>query len=164
METLEQLIGPDDGSAAWWQLSIRAVVLFALGVAMLRIAGRRTFSSATPLDIIVALILGSNLSRMMTGRAQFLGGLAATLTLVIVHRLAAVATLRWNLLSRLIKGSPVVLVRDGQVDGAAMARLGLSREDLLEGVRLEQVDDLAKVKLATLEGGGRISVVPKDRA
>lgn len=164
MDTLQKLIGPDDGSAEWWQLCVRAAVLFVLGLVLLRIAGRRTFSKATPLDIVVALIIGSNLSRIMTGRAQFLGGLAATLTLVVIHRLAAMATLHWGPLARVMKSSPAVLVRDGQVDAAAMARHGLSRGDLLEALRLEQMDDPAGVKLATLEGGGRISVVPKGEA
>jgi uncharacterized membrane protein YcaP (DUF421 family) len=164
VETLEKLIGPDDGTAEWWQLSIRAAVLFVLGLILLRIAGRRTFSKATPLDIIVALILGSNLSRMMTGRAQFLEGLAATLTLVLIHRVVAMAALRWKGLARLTKSSPAVLVRDGEPDEDALFRHGISRADLLEALRLEQVDDVGKVKTATLEASGRISVVRRDEA
>src|SRR5205085_11947657 len=49
MEAFHALIGPEDGSAEWWQLCVRAVILFAAGVAFVRIAGRRTFSQATAL-------------------------------------------------------------------------------------------------------------------
>jgi uncharacterized membrane protein YcaP (DUF421 family) len=125
------------------------------------VAGRRTFSHTTPFDIVVAIIVGSNLSRAMTGRAPFLPAIAATLTLVVLHRLLAMATLRWNLLSRILKSTPAVLVRDGVVDEKALIRHGLSRADLLEGLRLEQVEKPQDVRLATLEGAGRISVVPK---
>lgn len=163
MNLLHAFIGPEDGNATWWQLSLRALILFVAGVALLRIAGRRTFSQATPLDIIVALIIGSNLSRIMTGKAPFLPGLAATLTLVCLHRVLAMATLRWGLLARWLKSKPVVLVRDGQADERAMTRHGLSREDLLESLRLEQFDRVEDVKLATMEGGGRISVVKAER-
>jgi uncharacterized membrane protein YcaP (DUF421 family) len=163
VDAFRALIGPENGDATWWQLSIRAVILFVVGVIYLRIAGRRTFSKATPLDIIVALIVGSNLSRAMTGKAPFLPSLAATLTLVLLHRAAAYATLRWNWLAKLMKVGPTVLVRDGEVDEAALRRHGLSHEDLAEGLRLEQAADPAEVRLATLEGGGRISVVPKRR-
>ncbi|MBS0295884.1 MAG: DUF421 domain-containing protein [Proteobacteria bacterium] len=163
MSLLHAFIGPEDGSATWWQLSLRALILFVAGVAFLRIAGRRTFSQATPLDIVVALIIGSNLSRIMTGKAPVLPGLAATLTLVCLHRILAMATLRWGLLSRWLKSKPVVLVRDGKADEQAMKRHGLSREDLLESLRLEQADRVEDVKLATLEGGGRISVVRADK-
>lgn len=160
MDKLYALIGPEAGSATWWQLSFRAAILFAVGILYLRIAGRRTFSHATPLDIIVAIIIGSNLSRAMTGRAPFVPALAATLTLAVLHRLFAYATLRWSLLANWIKSRPAVLVEDGRVDERALAAHGLSREDLLEGLRMEQVEDPAQVRLATLEGNGRISVVP----
>src|SRR4051794_12739180 len=101
MEILHALIGPDDGDALWWQLCIRAVLLFSAGIVFIRIAGRRMLSRATPLDMVVALIVGSNLSRMMTGKAPFFPGLAATLTLVCLHRAIAMATLRWNWLAGL---------------------------------------------------------------
>lgn len=163
MEAFYALIGPENGEASWWQLSIRAAILFVLGVVYIRIAGRRTFSKATPLDIIVAIIIGSNLSRAMTGKAPFLAALAATLVLALLHRLVAMATLRWSWLASLMKVHPTVLIRDGLVDAKALRRHGLSYEDLLEGLRLEQVGDPADVARATLEGGGRISVIPRGK-
>ena len=162
MAWLYDLIGPENGEAAWWQLCVRALILFAFGLVCIRIAGRRTFSQATALDIIVAIIIGSNLSRAMTGKAPFLGAVAATLVLVVLHRLLAMALVRSAGLARLINGRPAVLVRDGHVDDDALRRHGLSQDDLLEGLRLEQVERPADVRLATLEGGGRISVVPRE--
>jgi len=163
METFRALIGPDTGDATVAQLCARAVILFLFGVLCIRIAGRRTFSSITPLDIIVALIIGSNISRAMTGKAPFFPGLAATLVVVVLHRLLAMATLRWSPLARLMKGAPVPLVRDGVVDEAAMRRHAIGRADLAEGLRMEQVDGIEAVGLATLEAGGKISVVPRSR-
>src|SRR5690348_14664775 len=128
METLRAVIGPENGEATWWQLCVRALILFVVGLVYVRIAGRRTFSHATPFDIVVAIIVGSNLSRAMTGKAPFLGALAATLLLVLLHRLAAMATLRWNWFANLAKSRPAVLVRDGQIDEAALRRHELSTE------------------------------------
>ena len=160
MDEIRALIGPDE-SAEPWQMCIRALIIFAFGLFCLRLAGRRTFSQATPLDIFVAIVVGSNLSRVMTGKASFFGGLAATLLLVVLHRLLAMATLRWNTLARWVKTAPVVLVEDGRIDPAALRRHGLSQQDLEEGLRMEQVEDCADVRLATLEAGGKISVVRK---
>jgi uncharacterized membrane protein YcaP (DUF421 family) len=164
MDWMHELIGPEDGSATWWQLSVRAGILFVLGIIYIRLAGRRAFSQATPLDIVVALIVGSNLSRAMTGKAPFLPALAATLVLVLLHRAAAMATLRWNWLATLLKSEPSPLVRDGVIDEAALKRHGLSHEDLLEGLRLEQVETPEDVQVAMLEGGGKISVIPRRAA
>ena len=160
MDWIRSVIGPDE-SAEPWQICVRAVIIFAFGLACLRISGRRTFAQATPLDIFIAIVVGSNLSRVMTGKASFFGGLAATLLLVVLHRLLAMGTLRWNALAWLVKAPPAVLVRDGTIDRHALRRHGLSQEDLEEGLRMEQVEDCKEVRLATLEGGGKISVVRK---
>ena len=157
------LIGPDEGPQTAFQLGFRALFLLAFGVFCVRIAGRKTFARASPLDIIVAVVLGSNLSRMMIGNVAFFPSLAATLTLVVASRLLEMATLHWNPLANLLKGKPVVLVRDGVMDAKAMHKHGISDADLAEGMRLEQQETLQDVRLATLEGGGRISIVPKER-
>ena len=163
MDVLRTLIGPDEGYQTMAQLSVRAVLLFAFGILCIRIAGRRTFSQAAPLDIIVYLIVGSNLSRVMTGGAHVLPSMAATLTLVVLHRLLAYATLRKSPISGWIKAHPTVLVRDGVVDRHALAKEGISEDDLAEALRLKQVETAANARLATLERGGKISVIPKDR-
>jgi uncharacterized membrane protein YcaP (DUF421 family) len=160
METFRMLIGPDEG-ADTLQLCIRTILLFAFGIFCIRVAGRRTFAQYTPLDIVVALIVGSNISRLMTGKAAFFPALAATFTLVLLHRIIAYASLRWGILSWLVKGRPITIVTDGRVDEKAMHRAELGRADLLEALRLEQVDDPADAKLATVEAGGKVSVVRK---
>jgi len=162
MEMIRALIGSDEGPQTALQLCVRALFLLAFGVICVRVAGRKTFARASPLDIIVAVVLGSNLSRMMIGNVEFLPSLAATLALVVASRLLEIATLHWGLLARLLKGTPVVLVRDGIMDPRAMHRHGISEADLAEGLRLEQHERLQDVRLATLEGGGQISIVPRE--
>jgi uncharacterized membrane protein YcaP (DUF421 family) len=163
MDLFRSLIGPDEGYQTMAQLSARALVMFVFGILCIRIAGRRTFAQAAPLDIIVYLIVGSNLSRIVTGGAHVLPSMAATLTLVVLHRLLAYATLRWNPIADWIKSRPAVLARDGLADEREMSRHGISREDLLEGLRLKQVERIEDARLVTLERGGEISVVPKGR-
>jgi uncharacterized membrane protein YcaP (DUF421 family) len=162
MELLRELIGPDKGDANVTQLCVRAAILFIFGLAYIRIAGRRTFSQASPLDIVVALVVGSNLSRAMTGGVPFWPVVAATLLLVALHRLFVMLTIRWNWLAKIMKSEPVVLIRDGERDRAAMTRHGIGEVDLLEGLRLEQAERVEDVRLATLENSGRISVVRRE--
>jgi uncharacterized membrane protein YcaP (DUF421 family) len=160
MEFVRILIGPDEGDANALQLSVRAVILLMFGIFCIRISGRRTFSLRSPLDIIVATVVGSNLSRAMTGKAPFFAGLTATFVLVVLHRLLAWASLRSMFVARWVKFGPLPLVRDGIADTAVMRKEGISHEDLLEALRGEHIDDLATVRLANLEGGGKISVIP----
>jgi uncharacterized membrane protein YcaP (DUF421 family) len=161
METFRTLIGPDQGVQTMAQLSFRAVILLVFGILCVRIAGRRTFSQSTPLDIIVALIVGANLSRVITGGAPFFPSVAATLALVIAHRALAMAAVRWPSAGRWLKSLPVVLVRDGVADARAMGRHGITQDDLKEGLRLQRLERMEDVHLATMERGGRISVIPR---
>ncbi|WP_395396271.1 YetF domain-containing protein (plasmid) [Novosphingobium sp. BL-8A] len=161
MEWLEMIVGPDDGTPTMAQFCARTVLLFFYGLACIRIAGRRTFSNLSPFDIVVAIIVGSNISRAMTGRVPFLPSLGSTLLLVVLHRLVAMATVRWNPLASFVKGCPMVLIRDGQIDERAMLRHDISTADLMEGLRMEQVCRIDDVALATIERGGKISVVPR---
>lgn len=161
MEMLRVLIGPDDAPSVA-QFCIRAVIIFAFGIACIRIAGRRTFAQASPLDIIVAVMVGSNLSRAMTGKASFIGGLTATLVIVLLHRVLAMVSLRSERLARWIKCGPVTLISNGVIDRAQMTRHGIGESDLMEGLRMEQTGSVSEVLLATLEGGGKISVIKRQ--
>src|SRR6202012_2913681 len=125
MDMFRTLIGPDEGADAA-QLCVRAVLLFAFGILCVRIAGRRTFARYSPLDIVVALIVGSSISRVMTGKAAVWPALSATLVLVVLHRVVTMLTLRWGILSTLTKARPVTLVRHGEVDPHGLRRAGLS--------------------------------------
>jgi uncharacterized membrane protein YcaP (DUF421 family) len=160
MPWFRQLIGPDQG-ADTQQLCVRAVLLFIFGILCIRIAGRRTFAQYSPLDIIVALIVGSNISRMMTGKADVIPSGSATLLLVVLHRLLAIGAMRWHVLAWLVKARPVQLVKDGEVDERALKRANFSSDDLHEAIRQEQFDDPADLRSATFEGSGKVSVVPK---
>jgi len=161
MSWFRQLIGPDEG-ADTQQLCIRAVLLFIFGIVCIRIAGRRTFAHYSPLDIIVALIVGSNISRIMTGKADVFPTSAATLTLVVLHRLLALASMRWGALAWLVKSRPIQVVKDGEVDAQALRRANLSEDDLHEAIRMEQCEHPSDLRLATLESSGKVSVIPKQ--
>lgn len=112
MEFLRLIIGPDDGTASIAQICARAVILFVFGIICIRVAGRRTFAQYSPLDIIVAIVVGSNISRIMTGKADFVAGVTATLLIVVLHRILAMLSLRWPFLGRIIKGGAVILIQD----------------------------------------------------
>lgn len=56
---------------------------------------------------------------------------------------------------------PVVLIRDGHVDAKTMAKHGIGQADLDEGLRMERSTTPPTSSGATLEAGGKISVVPR---
>ena len=90
MHVLEVVFGPKN-HLLWWQECCRALLIFAYGLVIVRLAGRRSFSKWAALDIIVSILVGSNLSRALTGSADLWGTLAATTLILALHALLAQA-------------------------------------------------------------------------
>jgi uncharacterized membrane protein YcaP (DUF421 family) len=162
MNGFEAVIGHGTSmQITWWQMSIRAVIIFAYGVILLRLAGQRAFGRQSALDIVLTVLIGSNLSRAMTGGSPFLPTIAGSAALVLLYYASIHLTQRSNLVGFLLKGEHKYLVRDGSADPSAMRQVGISDRDLREAMRTEGVEELSDVKLAALERSGHISVVKR---
>jgi uncharacterized membrane protein YcaP (DUF421 family) len=104
----DQIFGPT-GQISWTQECARAAVIFVYGLAVVRLAGRRVFAQWTALDIIVAILTGSTLSRALTGNADLVGTLAATSLLFVLHGVVSHASARSVTASRWLEGGAVRL-------------------------------------------------------
>ena len=161
MHLLDLLIGPDQTHLLWWQETVRAAIVFAVGLLLIRASGLRTFSRYAPVDTVITVLIGSNLSRAMTGSAPFVSTLVASLLLVVLHRVLADAALRFEWLGRLLKGAPRPLIVAGEMQPQSFRREAISHDDLMEAVRLKGLEDLERVHTATLERNGKISLCEK---
>lgn len=147
------------GHILWWQMTIRAVLIFVYGLVMVRFAARRVFGQSTALDIILAVLVGSNLSRALTANAPFLPTLAATAGMVLVYWALAYAAIRSRLISWMVKGRPVRLVTAGRIHHHRMREMGIGRRELNEAMRESGIENLGDVKQAYLEPDGSISII-----
>lgn len=159
---LAMLFGEGSGLSAL-QMSCRAVLCFFVIVVMIRISGRRSFGQRMPFDACVTVLLGAVLSRAVVGASPFLATLAACLSIVVLHRLAAMLGARFGFIDRLMNGKPRTLVHRGETDAEQMRRALVSTADLVQALRLnghtERIDDVEK---ATLERNGQISVLRRN--
>jgi len=142
------------------EMVLRTVVVYFAAVVLVRLASRRLLAKPSAFDIIVAIMLGSILSRAINGSAALLPTLAASAVLLAMQWLLAFVAVRTQWLGPVVKGGPVLLIEDGTVREAALRAAGLTREDLIEALRLEiRDDDPARVRRAYLERNGKISVI-----
>lgn len=155
------LVGAQGETISALQMSLRAVLIFVIGLAFMRFAATRAFGKWTALDIILAVIVGSNLSRALTGSAPFAPTVIATLTLILLHAGLSRAVIRWPSLSRILKGRSALLVRDGRTDREALRRHGIGEGDLHMALRARGLAGLETVDAVYLERNGDISVIPK---
>ncbi len=145
-------------------MAARCVVVFVAAVIVGRLADRRAFGQNAAFDMMLAVVLGSVLSRAINGHAAFFPTLGVGVVLVMLHRLLAMIAVRWHWFSRVTKGSAVLLVKNGRKQGPAMLRYNITSDDLLENLRLSgNLEDIPVIAEAWLERNGRISVVPRPR-
>ena len=163
MDGLEQLIGlgKDAHQLGTGEVALRAMIIYAVTLAIVRLGKKRFMGSGTAFDMIVGIMLGSMASRALTGNAPMLPTMAGAAMLVAMHWLFSAIALRWHGFGVLIKGHSRLLVRDGEVQDATMRKSHMTERDLHEDIRSAGVADPSKVEEARLERSGKVSVVKK---
>lgn len=163
-DTVWEIIGKDKDTMEWWQFCIRAAIIFILTIFYIKLGGKRMFGKQTTFDIVVTIILGSVLSRAISGTAPFFGTLLASAVLVIMHRVMAYGAFVSSTFGNIVKGKTYILVTDGEINWDAMKKTQISEHDLLESMRQKaQITDIQDVKCACLERSGYISIIPKKK-
>jgi uncharacterized membrane protein YcaP (DUF421 family) len=139
----------------------RAVVILAYGLLLVRVAGRRIFGKWAAVDIIVSVIVGSNLSRTLTGNAPMMGTLAATTLLIILHWSLVHLAARSTIVSHMVEGRAVDLSGAHGLDEKARMQHAVSEADLAEALRQSGIERVEDARKMTLEPSGKISVLKK---
>ncbi len=156
------LFGDSAAPLAWWQMCARATVAFVYGIALVRIAGTRVFGKGAAFDIILSVIIGSNLSRALTGNAPLWEVLVTTSFLVGLHWLVAEIAFRNKAFATLVKGKPKVLIRDGRRVERTISAEEIGDRDLDAALRAAGLEAVEEVDKAVLERDGSITVRAKE--
>src|SRR3569832_807978 len=147
------------------QVCMRAGVLFAIALVLIRFAGMRAFGRKSSFDSVVTIMLGAVLSRPVVGASPFWPTVGGCAVLVILHRALGMLTARSRWLERIVKGSSQVVYRDSRGEHRQMMRSGISEADLDEVARRHAlVPDRHGVHQIVMESSGELSAVTKGSA
>ena len=162
LEQLQLLLGleSDLENVNSSQMALRAMLVYVLALLLVRIGSKRFLSQATAFDVVVAIMLGSILSRAINGSAPLIPTILGAGALVGLHWVFAALAARTSFFGPLVKGEPRLLIKDGQVQEEEMRRAKLSDHDLEQALRLQSRTDRSKIKCAYLERNGSISIIP----
>ncbi|HEX8025101.1 MAG TPA: YetF domain-containing protein [Candidatus Limnocylindrales bacterium] len=146
-----------------FELVLRAVIVYALFLAALRLSGKRELGQFTIFDLALVLLASNALQPAITGPdISLTGAVVIIATLFALNRLVALGRSRSPFLRRILDYPASVIARNGEWLSGAVDREGLSEEDLEAAIREHGLDSIDEVKLAVLEHDGSISVVPKE--
>lgn len=160
---LDTVFGIETEEITTLHVLARAFVIYIVGILLIRLGNKRFVGKMTAFDIIIAIIIGSLLSRAITNTNLFLKVLPACLLLILMHRLFSYIASFSEKFGNLIKGHEQVIVEDGEILWKAMKKSHLSEQDLRQTLRLNTNSaNLKKIKIARLERNGDISFIFKQ--
>jgi uncharacterized membrane protein YcaP (DUF421 family) len=144
----------------WWELVLRALVIYVALLVALRVFGKREVGQFTLYDLVFVLLVANALQPAITGPdTSVLGGFVLIGALVGAN--AVVSRLdRLPRLHRLLSAQPAVIIKEGQYVDAVLRREGVTKEECEMAIREHGMADVSEVQLGVLEPDGSISIVP----
>jgi uncharacterized membrane protein YcaP (DUF421 family) len=144
-------------------LVFRATVIFFFIYLVTRVVGRRELSSLEPFDLILLVVIGDLVQQGVTqSDYSVTGAITVIATFSALTVFVGWVNFRFRRLRLVLDGQPIVLVLDGNVIESNLRRERMSVDELEAAARVQQVESLDDVKLAVLETGGVLSVIPKS--
>ena len=129
----------------------RTVILYFLIVIGLRLMGKRQIGELEPSELVLTMMI----SDLATVPMQDFG-----IPLLALSMLMSQLSLRNLRFRELVCGTPAVLIRDGNIQQAAMRKNRYTLDELLEELRGQGISSVEEVKYAVLENSGQLSVLP----
>jgi len=148
-----------DLQATWWELPLRAVIIYSALLVMVRVSGRRTVGQFTPFDLLVVMLLSESVSSGLNGGEESVtGAVLAAATLVALNVLIAFLTSRSAGLQTPMEGRPVLVGRDGKIFDEVLKKHRVPVADVRQALR-EADCEQSDMKYACLEADGQISIL-----
>ena len=145
------------------QIALRTTVIYGVVLLGVRLSGKREVGQMTPFDLTLLLLLSNAVQNAMTGPdTSLLGGVIAAATLLVLNYLVAELSGGNRRFRRFVEGQPSLLVHNGEIISAHMARERVSMDELQRALREHGIGDYKDVALAVLEVDGSISCLKYD--
>jgi len=151
------------GAHVLGEIALRTAVIYAVVLAGVRLSGKREVGQMTPFDLTLLLLISNAVQNAMTGSdTSLLGGVVAASTLLVLNYLVAELSGGNRRFRKFVQGQPSLLVHDGEVITAHMAKEHVSMDELQRALREHGIASAKDVALAVLEVDGSISCLKYD--
>ncbi|MCG7333838.1 DUF421 domain-containing protein [Sporosarcina sp. ACRSM] len=143
---------------------LKLVIGLCALLVIVRLLGKKELAQLTPYDFVYTLVLGGILEESLFDEkikiTHFLFAIALWAILIyFIER----ATKKWNPIRLLLKGEPVKLISDGELDMKKFNKHHLEMEQLRTALRKQGIFTLREVRDLFLEPDGDVTVNPYAR-
>jgi uncharacterized membrane protein YcaP (DUF421 family) len=145
------------------EVVVRGTIVYLVLFALFRLILKRQSGALGVTDLLVVVLVADAAQNAMAGGYTSLtDGIILVAVIVFWSWFLDWLGFRFPRIQRLMKPPPLPVVRDGRLLRRNMKTELITEDELFSQLRLQGVDDLARVRLAAVESDGRISVVTVD--
>jgi uncharacterized membrane protein YcaP (DUF421 family) len=139
---------------------MRGTLMYLALFAILRFMGRRQAGHFGPADLLVIVLIADAAQNALGAEYRSVTE-GAVLVMTIVAWDYVLDWLAWRFprLRPILKTPSLKLVENGRIIYGNLRAEMLSRDELMSQLREEGINDITDVKIARLEGDGRLSVI-----
>ena len=142
----------------------RALAVYVLILAVVRLLGKRTVGNFSAFDLLVALMLGEVVDEMIYGDVRFIQGTVAIVTIGALTYADSWLSYWDHGMEAVLEGKPTIVVRKGEFYRPGMREERMNEKDVLSALRIQGVRDMREVEYAFVEHDGSVSVLHYDWA
>lgn len=147
----------------WWNLVIRAGVVYVAVLLLLRLAGKRQVAQMSMIELVAVLLISNAVQNSMNGGDNsLLGGLILAGVIILLSTILAYATYHNCRIERWVHGRPTLLIHHGKILRERLKRELMTVKELKQILRKQSIHELHEVAEAVLESDGYVSVIKKS--
>lgn len=141
---------------------LRISIIYLYALAALRLSGKRSIGDLSPMDFVVALILGDLFDDVIWAEIPVPQGLVAMTTIISLHMLMSYVTYKSTRLHNLVVSTPTPVVRKGRMVKEGLRRERTPKEEVLCQLHIQGEERIGDVHAAAWEPNGEMSVTLED--
>ncbi len=142
----------------------RTILIYVLIVLIFRLMGKREIGELSILDLVVFIMIAEiAVVAIEDYRDPILPTLFPMFILLSIQVLLAFLSLKSKKMRDFIEGEPTFIIKNGEIDEAAMKSQRYNFDDLLIQLREKNIRNIADVEFAILETSGKLSVFEKEK-
>ena len=141
---------------------VRATVLYAVVIFLIRVMGKRQIGELQPAEFVVTMLVSEIASiPMQDNTIPILNSISALFVLVAYEVITSAVSLKSYKFRAFMQGHPIIVSRNGVIDIKALKKMRMSVNDLMGALRQKDVFEISQVSYAIFETNGQISVLLK---
>ncbi len=145
------------------QLIIRASVIYFAVLILLRLGGKKQVGQMGIGEFVAILLISNAVQNAMNGGDNSLrGGIVLAATLIVLSSVFSYLIYKSKRWEEIIQGKAALLIRNGEILHANLARERLNTHELRAMLRRQGIHNFHEVHEAVLESNGSLSVIRKS--